>query len=86
MMVVSPESVVKLLQACFSVLWRRVTWHKCNIAWVLSLCNTSSLNMETTDFEIPLLMVLYLTKNWCISFGKSKKNYVVGLWYFLLPF
>ena len=45
-MVVLPVSVVKLLQTCFSVLWRHVPlpkcniiYCKCNIPWVLSLGN-----------------------------------------------
>ena len=72
MMFVLPASVVKLQQTCFS-------HFKCNIAWVLSLYNTSSLNMKTTYFEILLSVGFYFTRSQCISFEKSKMKYIAGL-------
>ena len=86
LMVILPVSVKKLLQICFSVLCRCVPLYKCNIiyckcntAWVSSLYNTSSLNMETTYFEVQLSMVLYLTRSQCISFEKYKMKYAANL-------
>ena len=80
-------SVVKLLRTCFSVLCQHVylpkcniLYCKCNIAWVLSLCNRSWLNMETIHLEILLFMVLQalnylfnsdLWKKWSVKFSWS---------------
>ena len=69
-MVVSPVSVVKHPQTCFSAMSTciitqcNITYCKC-IAWVLSLCNTSWLNTKTTGFEILPSMILYLPRSRC---------------------
>ena len=35
--------------------------------------------MKATDFETLLSIVLYLTRNWCITFEESEMKYVAGL-------
>ena len=35
--------------------------------------------MKATDFEILLSIVLYLTRNSCITFEESEMKYVAGL-------
>ena len=79
LMAVLPVSVVKLWQTYFSVLCQfvplhkcNITYCKCNIAWVLSLCNTSWLNTKITGFEILPLVLLYLTRSRCINFKTLK--------------
>ena len=42
--------------------------------------------MKATDFEILLSIVLYLTRNWCITFEESEMKYVAGLVFCLTTF
>ena len=63
---VPPVSVVNL-QTCFSVLCCRAPPHKCNIAWVDNLGNTSGPTTKATGCEMLLKVVLYLARSQCIS-------------------